>query len=206
LKLTLETDLYRTIESNSEGNFKDKGSKFLAFAFPVQNEEQFKVIISDIKKKYYDARHHCYAYRICPEDPVYRINDDGEPSGTAGKPIYGQIMSNNLMNILIVVVRYFGGTLLGTSGLINAYRAASLDCIKKARIIERTIEDSLVLNFDYEKLNLVMRIIKEENIHIVHQECSLECTIKINIRKSKIEKVINRLMKIDHLKYELVNL
>ena len=150
--MILETDSYRTIESNSEGNFKDRGSKFLAFAFPVQNEEQIKIFIGDLKKRYHDARHHSYAYRIYPENPVYRVNDDGEPSGTAGKPIYGQILSNNLMNILIVVVRYFGGTLLGTSGLINAYRAAALDCIDKARIIERTIESTLILNFDYEKL------------------------------------------------------
>jgi uncharacterized YigZ family protein len=202
----VETDSYRTIESNSEGNFKDKGSKFLAFAFPVQNEEQIKIFIADLKKRYHDARHHCYAYRINPENPVYRVNDDGEPSGTAGKPIYGQILSNNLINILIVVVRYFGGTLLGTSGLINAYRAAALDCIDKALIIDRTIENTLILNFEYEKLNMVMRIIKEENIRMVQQECAMECTMKINIRKSKMEKVINRLRKIDHIKYELVNM
>ena len=202
----METDTYRTIESKSEGIFKAKGSKFLAFAYYVENEEDIKSIIADLKKRYHDARHHCYAYRIYPEYPVYRTNDDGEPSGTAGKPIYGQILSSSLTNVLIIVVRYFGGTLLGTSGLINAYRSAARGCIEKARIIERIIEDTVILQFDYEKLNVVMRIIKEENIHIIQQQCEMECTIRINIRKSKLEKVLSRLVNVDNLKYELVNL
>jgi uncharacterized YigZ family protein len=202
--MIVDTDSYKTIEDKSEGIFKDKGSKFLAFAYNVEDEEHIKIIIADLKKRFHDARHHCYAYRINPEDPVYRTYDDGEPSGTAGKPIYGQILSNNLTNILIVVVRYFGGTLLGTSGLINAYRSAAQESIKRAHIIEQTIEDTVVLHFDYQKLNLVMRIIKEENIHIIQQECEMECNIKINIRKSKLDKVLNRLVKVEQLKFELV--
>jgi uncharacterized YigZ family protein len=200
----VETDSYRTIENKTEGIFKDKGSKFLSFAFPVDSEEQIKIVISEIKKKYHDARHHCYAYRICPENPSYRINDDGEPSGTAGKPIYGQILSNNLSNILIVVVRYFGGTLLGTSGLINAYKSASRDCIENAVIIEKTIEDTVILNFNYEKINLVMRILKEENIPVIIQNCAMKCTFKINVRKNKLEKVLDRLKKVDQLQYSKV--
>jgi uncharacterized YigZ family protein len=204
--MIVEIDSYRTIETNSEGIFKDKGSKFLAFGYHVYNEEQIKIIISDLKKRYHDARHHCYAYRIVPRNPVYRVNDDGEPSGTAGKPIYGQILSNNLIDVLIVVVRYFGGTLLGTSGLINAYRSATLDCIEKAKIIERSIENTVILNFGYEKLNMVMRIIKEENIPVIQQESEMECKMTIKIRKSIFEKTIIRLIKIEHLKYEIVNL
>jgi uncharacterized YigZ family protein len=203
--LKTETDLYRTIEKNSEGIFKDKGSKFLAFAFPVQTEEQIKIHINELKKKYFDARHHCYAYRICPEKPRYRANDDGEPSGTAGKPIYGQILSNNLFDVLIVVVRYFGGTLLGTSGLINAYRAGAADCIANTRIIERNIEKKLTIFFGYDKMNQVMKVIKEENMHIILQQSDMECTFFLNIGKSKLENALNRLLKIEHLKYELEN-
>jgi uncharacterized YigZ family protein len=196
---TSSTDLYRTVSHTSEGSFKDKGSKFLAFAFPIASEDEAKTIVNDLRKKYHDARHHCFAYRIDPENPKYRVNDDGEPSGTAGKPIYGQILSNKLFNILIVVVRYFGGILLGTSGLINAYKLASIDCINNAAIIERTIETYFDLKFQYDKMNLVMRVIKEENIRIVHQDFKVDCKMRLSIRKNNYKKAIERLEKVENL-------
>lgn len=201
-----QSDLYKTIAETSEGSFKDKGSRFLSFAFPVTNEEEIKKIVGELRKNYHDARHHCYAYRINPENPSYRVNDDGEPSGTAGKPIYGQLLSNDLHNILIVVVRYFGGTLLGTSGLINAYKLASADCIHNAKILEKKITALFEIRFPYEKMNLVKRIIKEENIDVIHQIFDINCMMTIQIRKNAIEQVSERLEKIDQLQIALKNL
>ncbi|OFX54518.1 MAG: YigZ family protein, partial [Bacteroidetes bacterium GWA2_30_7] len=150
-------DTYLTIESQSEGLFKDKGSKFIAFAIPVCNEDEIKQHLESIRKKYYDARHHCYAYRLGLEGNIYRTNDDGEPSNTAGKPIYGQILSNELTNVLIIVVRYFGGILLGTGGLINAYKSASANAIANAKIIKKTEDTLLKIIFDYTITNDVMK-------------------------------------------------
>lgn len=194
------SDSYKSISKAAEGLFKDKGSKFLAFAYPINNEDEAKLIVANLRKEYHDARHHCYAYRINPENPIYRVNDDGEPSGTAGKPIYGQILSNDLFDIIVVVVRYFGGTLLGTSGLINAYRAATSDCIINSVIIEKIIETSFEISFPYEQMNQVMKIIKEENINTKKQDFNLDCFMVLSARKSILNKVIDRFEKIEQLK------
>ena len=143
-------DTYYTISAPSEGLFKDRGSRFIALAYPVTTEKEIKEIQVSLRKKYHDARHHCYAYRLGYDKSVYRVNDDGEPSGTAGKPIFGQIQSKDLTNIFIVVIRYFGGTLLGVSGLINAYRSAAADAIEHAQIIQKTIMDLYEISFEYQ--------------------------------------------------------
>lgn len=175
-------DSYKTITSPSEGLFKDKGSKFISFAFPISSENDVKSIIKDIKKKYHDARHHCFAYRIGANEKNYRLNDDGEPSGTAGKPIYGQIQSFDLSDILIVVVRYFGGVLLGTSGLINAYKNSAHDAIAKAKIVEKIVKQELLIAFPYPMMSQVMRIIKDENLEIKEQQLKENCKISVYIR------------------------
>ena len=162
-------DLYRTVEVVAEGLYKEKGSKFLAFVYPVATEEQIREIITGIKEKYYDARHHCYAWRLGAAKNHFRMNDDGEPSSTAGKPIFGQIQSFDLTNVLIVVVRYFGGTKLGVSGLINAYREAAADAIRNAVIVEKTVDEILRIRFSYLVLNDVMKVIKEENPEVLER-------------------------------------
>ncbi|MFA6704639.1 MAG: YigZ family protein, partial [Bacteroidales bacterium] len=154
-------DTYLTIEEKSQGIYKEKGSKFIALAFPVSNEDNVKEIIKSIKKEYFDARHHCYAYIIGHDKSVFRMNDDGEPSSTGGKPIYGQLLSNNLTNILIVVVRYFGGIKLGVSGLINAYKKAALDSINNAKIIQKTLNEVYSISFEYTLMNRVMKVLKD---------------------------------------------
>jgi len=160
-------DSYKTIKAKSEGLFKDKGSKFLSYAFPVETEEEIKEILIQIKKEHHSARHHCYAWRLGTEEITFRANDDGEPSSTAGKPILGQLLSFELTNILVVVVRYFGGTLLGTGGLINAYRTAAAEAIKNAKTVTRVVEDKFTLKFTYNEMNDVMQIIKQENLNIL---------------------------------------
>jgi uncharacterized YigZ family protein len=182
-------DTYKTISNRSEGLFKDKGSKFFSFAFPINSEEQVKHYLTELKKKYYDARHHCYAYKIGLNDNRYRINDDGEPSGTAGKPIYGQILSHDLSDILIVVIRYFGGTLLGTSGLINAYKQAAFLSIENAEVINRTVKGSLQLNFGYDLMSVVMRIVKDEHLEVVEQDFRESCRLILNIRLNDFERI-----------------
>lgn len=193
-------DEYKTIKTISEGSYKEKGSKFLAFAFPVESEEDIKEILQDLRKKYYDARHHCYAYSLGPKRECYRSNDDGEPSGSAGKPIYGQLLSFDLTNILIVVIRYFGGTKLGVSGLINAYRTAARESIEANTILLKTIQSIFHLDFDYVQLNDVMRIIKDMNPKILHQEFEMKCQMSLSIRESSAEELANKLMNVENLK------
>ena len=193
------TDTFRTIQSPSEGTYKEKSSKFLSFAIPVQTVDDVKELLAHYKKEYYDARHVCYAYRIGAEELEFRYNDDGEPSGTAGKPIYGQILSNELTDILIIVVRYFGGIKLGTSGLITAYKDASADAISNSEIVEKTIDVAFSVSFQYEYLNSVMRIIKEEEITILEQKFDNKCFVNLLIRKANVEKCQNRLIKIETL-------
>ena len=197
----MESDNYKTIKSSSEGTYKEKGSRFLAFAFPVVNQEEIKPIIEGIRKEYHDARHHCYAYMIGRDRIIWRINDDGEPSGTAGRPILGQINSFRLTNILIVVSRYFGGTLLGVSGLINAYKTAAAEAIKNAEIVERTLHEYYDIDFPYTSVNDVMKILKEEDAGQSGQTFELECSIIINVRVSAREKLISRLSRVEGLKY-----
>ncbi|MBN1820964.1 MAG: YigZ family protein [Prolixibacteraceae bacterium] len=185
-------DTYQTIEKISEGLFKDKGSKFISYAYPITNEDQVKEILTEIKKSHHSARHHCYAWRMGTENITFRANDDGEPSSTAGKPILGQLLSYDLTNILIVVVRYFGGTLLGVSGLINAYKSAAADAINNNNIIEKKIEAVFEIQFSYNELNSVMQILKNENINQLTTDFKESCMIRFSVRKSDAIRV-NRL-------------
>ncbi|MDX9883512.1 MAG: YigZ family protein [Prolixibacteraceae bacterium] len=178
-------DRYKTIENPSEGLFKEKGSRFIAYAFPVSTEDEIKEHLFRIKKEHYSARHHCYAWRLGADKVRIRANDDGEPSSSAGKPILGQIQSFGLTNILIVVVRYFGGTLLGVSGLINAYRSASKDAIENAHIVEKTVENMLLVEFGYESMNEVMKIFKDEQLPQIETSFNLNCRIKTSVRLSE---------------------
>ncbi|NQU53694.1 MAG: YigZ family protein [Bacteroidetes bacterium] len=192
-------DLYNTIEKESKGYFKDKGSKFYSYAFPLQNENEVKEIIARLKKEHHSARHHCYAWRLGTEDIRSRANDDGEPSSTAGKPILGQLQSFEVTNALIVVVRYFGGTLLGVSGLINAYRNAATDALNNAEILEKLIEKKYNISFSYIELNEVMHIIKRENYNIQNTDFQESCSLIFSVRKSeanKAEKIFNDLYKV----------
>ncbi|MBW8333108.1 MAG: YigZ family protein [Prolixibacteraceae bacterium] len=193
-------DTYKTIEKPSEGLFKDKGSKFISFAFPVNSEEEIKEIVQSIKKEHHSARHHCYAWRLGADQLHFRANDDGEPSSTAGKPILGQIQSFDLTNILIVVVRYFGGTLLGVSGLINAYRSAALDAINQAEIVEKLVEKWLLVEFDYGAMNEVMKIFKDEKLPQIDPLFDLKCKIKTHIRISELNRIEEALINIEGVK------
>jgi uncharacterized YigZ family protein len=186
------SDTYKTIKSPSQGLFKDRGSRFLSFAHPVKTLEEVKSLLEDHRKKYYDARHHCYAYIMGSERSVWRYNDDGEPSGTAGKPIMGQINSFGLTDILIVVTRYFGGTLLGTSGLITAYKTAAYEAITNSIIIELTVNEYYKVVFPYSLMNKVMKIIKEENLAQTKQEFGSECSLIISFRSSAHRKILNK--------------
>lgn len=195
----LTDDTYLTLDSVGEGIFTEKRSKFLAFAHHVTNIEQIKEHLAYYQKQYYDARHVCYAYMLGVERTNFRANDNGEPSGTAGKPILGQINSYGLTDILIVVIRYFGGIKLGTSGLIQAYKQASIEAIEAAEIVERTVDVKFEFTFDYVVMNDVMRIVKEENPVVEEQRFDNACYMCLRIRKSCSKKLINRLEKVDTL-------
>lgn len=182
-------DTYKTIIEQSEGLYKDKGSKFIAFAIPVLNEEQIKEHLQELRKKYYDARHHCYAYALGPMRDAFRINDDGEPSGTAGKPIYGQILSHDLTNILIVVIRYFGGVKLGVRGLINAYKAAAQEAIDNNTIEEKIIKEVYELEFDYPLMNEVMRVLKEQELEQISHDFAMSCKILFAVRRNSADNI-----------------
>lgn len=199
------SDSFLTIRSNSEGLYKEKGSKFIARAFPVENEDDVKEVLQKLKKEYYDARHHCYAYRISPEDEKFRSNDDGEPSGSAGKPILNQLLSKELMNVLVVVVRYFGGTKLGVSGLINAYKTATLEALNNADVIKRFLYRQIEIRCTYAHLNSVLRIIKEEDAEILTRDFSLDCVIKIQIKRNDLEKIIFKMNEAREFSFEVLN-
>lgn len=198
-------DTFKTISKPSEGLFKDKGSKFMSFAFPVESEEEIRNIIQQLRKEHHSARHHCYAWRLGYDKSVFRANDDGEPSSTAGKPILGQIQSFDLTNILIVVIRYFGGTLLGVSGLINAYRGAAADALLQAEIIEKLVEKLLLIEFDYLVLNEVMKIFKEEKLTQNQPQFDLRCQIKTQIRLNDLNRIEEGLKKVEGLKISYIN-
>lgn len=178
-------DTYLELSRDSEGFYKEKGSKFLSYAFVVQNEDEIKERIADLKKQYYDARHHCYAYVLGFDGEIYRANDDGEPGHTAGDPILGQIRSNYLTNTLIVVVRYFGGTKLGVSGLIHAYKTAAADAIAQNEIMEKQMISEIKIRFEYPQLNNVMKLVKDQNLEIVSQSMEMTCEITLAVRLSK---------------------
>ena len=193
------SDSFNTIEKESQGYFKDKGSKFYSYAFPLQNEEKVKEIIVGLKKKHHGARHYCYAWRLGTENIRYRANDDGEPSSTAGKPILGQLQSFNVTNILVVVVRYFGGTLLGVSGLINAYKNAANDVVNNAKILNKLIEKKYKISFTYNELNDVMHLLKQNNYYIVSTDFQDSCSLVFTVRKSEAEnaeRLFNKLYKV----------
>lgn len=186
----IDKDTYKTIEAASTPVlFKDKNSKFFGYAFPVLNKDDVKQHIETLKKEHHAARHWCYAYQLGNETISYRANDDGEPTNSAGMPIYGQIQSFDVTNILIVVVRYFGGVKLGVGGLINAYRTAAQLALESSNIVKKTINTDYLIKFDYKNMNTVMRIIKEKNLKIVNQELKLDCKITIAIRKKEAEQV-----------------
>lgn len=189
-------DSYKTIKHMCEGFYSEKRSKFLAFAHPVESVEKVKEIVAEYRKKYYDARHCCYAYVLGPEREEFRANDDGEPSSTAGKPILGQINANELTNILICVIRYYGGVNLGTSGLIVAYRSAAADAIAHSEIIDQLIEENVSYQFTYPMMNAVMRVVKEMDAHIVAQNFETTCEIVLSIRKSRVKDLKDRLEKL----------
>lgn len=197
-------DTYLTITNPAEGEYTEKRSKFLGFAFHVETTEEVKAIVDEYKKKYYDARHACYAYMLGSRRDVFRAVDDGEPSGTAGKPILGQINSHELTDILIVVVRYFGGIKLGTSGLIEAYRAAAAEVISNAVIEERTINTVVRVTYDYALMNRVMRVVKEEEPKIRLQDFQMMCVLELEIRNSKLEALLAKLRLIREAKTEIL--
>jgi uncharacterized YigZ family protein len=194
-----QSDSYKTLLNPSEGLYKDKGSKFFAFAYPIENEDIILNYIQQLKLKYHDARHHCYAYSLGYNREKYRTFDDGEPSGTAGKPIYGQILSHNLHNVLIVVVRYFGGTLLGTGGLIKAYSSAANIAIENATIVEKIIGQHITLQCSYTQLSTIKYLIKINAAEIVEQHFDNRCELKIMVRKSNYSFLINQLKQIENI-------
>ena len=196
-------DLFRTIESPSEGLYKEKGSKFIAFAYSIDSEEAIKEKIASIRKQYHDARHHCFAWRLGASLERYRVNDDGEPSGSAGKPIFGQIQSHNLTNILVVVIRYFGGTLLGVGGLMNAYRSATADALNNANILELKVFAHMNLDFSYPQMNGVMKVIKDFHLEFENQEFDLECSLTLKVWQRDQDRVIERISKIEGCKIVL---
>jgi len=189
-------DQYKTIKEYAEGIFKDRGSRFLSFAFPVDNELDVNKHRVELRKKYFDARHHVYAFHIGVDNPFFRSSDDGEPSNSSGPPVLGQIRSFGLTNILIVVVRYFGGTKLGVPGLINAYKTAAFDAISNAQIITKNIEYQIVIEFEYAEMNNVMRLLKNDGIRILSQNFDLNCSIQLMITKPVYEIMLEKLQKI----------
>lgn len=184
--MTNRNDTYKTIAGPANGLYKDKGSRFLSYAFPVDTEAEVKQHVQQLKKEFFDARHHCYAYRIGLSGEQWRANDDGEPSSTGGKPILGQLLSQELTNVLIVVVRYFGGIQLGVPGLIHAYRTAAADALTHAQIIEKTAKEIMTVKFPYIEMNSVMKRLKDEQIAIIEQHFDNECELKIAVPLSKV--------------------
>ena len=193
-------DTYLTINEPGEGIFRDRGSKFIAFVYPIQSEQDIKPLVAKLKSEHPKANHHCWALRLSPDRSVFRVNDDGEPSGTAGRPILNILLSQNLTNIAVIVVRYFGGTLLGVPGLINAYKVATEDALKQIKVIEKTVNDIYQLAFNYLQMNDVMRVIKSENLTINEQQFNTDCQLNVEVRKSQIEKVMGLLHHIDGVK------
>lgn len=193
-------DTFLTIKNPSEGEYKEKGSKFLAFAFQVRTEDEVKERLDELRKKYYDARHHCYAYQLGQNSELWRANDDGEPNHSAGTPILNQLKSFNLTDILVVVIRYFGGTKLGVSGLINAYKTATEEALQNAEIEEKIITKIVSFSFDYLGMNDVMKLIKDYELEIVEQEFTNTCQMKLSVRLAILEEVEAKLNDIKEVK------
>ncbi len=202
----IPVDTYRTIKGPAQGEiFKDRGSKFIGYAFPATTEDQIKQHILSLKESHHKARHWCYAWRLGTEVITFRVNDDGEPNNSAGNPIYGQILSHDLTNILIVVVRYFGGTKLGVGGLINAYRTSAGLVIEASKIIKKTIDVNFELRFDYPDMNKIMRLIKENDLNIVRQEMNMNCIIELAVRKKDEENILRKIKELRCAKIKMIN-
>ena len=189
-------DSYKTIAKPAEGSYSEKRSKFLAYAFPVQNEQEVKQRLAEIQKKHWDARHHCYAYILGPHKEAYRLNDNGEPSGTAGRPIYGQLLSKDLTNTLVIVVRYFGGIKLGVSGLQNAYKVSAREALDAAVIEERTIQETYRVTFEYVKMNDIMQILKDPYVQVVDRQSYMQCVYTISVRQREADRITEALRKV----------
>ncbi|MBR5912004.1 MAG: YigZ family protein [Bacteroidales bacterium] len=185
----MNDDTYKIISTCGEGLYKEKGSKFIAETFVVTSEDEAKAAVASVKKKYFDARHHCYAYMIGPDKKTFRSSDDGEPSGTAGKPILNQILSKDVTNLCIVVTRYFGGIKLGTSGLINAYKTAAREALDNSTIVEKTINEIYSLEFEYPLMNEVMRILKDEELEQLNPRFELDCYLEFSTRKNDAPRI-----------------
>ena len=198
-------DSYLTIAAPAEVIYKERSSKFLTYAYPVESEEEIKILLDALRKEYYDATHHCYAYRLGPQGDLFRANDDGEPSGTAGKPILGQLLSANVTNCLVVVVRYFGGTKLGVSGLIQAYKESTSEVLAVSDIIEKTVDRVIRVDFSYISMNGVMRVIKEMSPRIDEQLFDNLCTMRLRIRESEADQLIAKLLKVEGVTVETEN-
>ena len=189
-------DTYKTIAKPAEGSYSEKRSKFLAYAFPVQNEQEVKKRLAEIQKKHWDARHHCYAYILGPNKDAYRLNDNGEPSGTAGRPIYGQLLSKDLTNTLVIVVRYFGGIKLGVSGLQNAYKVAAREALDAAVIEERTVQEQFRVTFEYVKMNDIMQILKDFEVQVLDRQSYMQCIYTISVRQRDADRITGVLRKV----------
>lgn len=196
------SDTYQTIAGPAEGLFKDRGSKFFAYAYPIATEDDIKPLLEKIKEQHHTSRHCCYAWKLGPHGKRYRANDDGEPSGTAGKPILGQLESNSLTNVLVMVVRYFGGTKLGVGGLINAYRTSAAEALSEAKVLECTVDDVYEACFEYPLMNVVMRVVKERSLTVVEQDFRESCRLIVKIRQSEAAAVAEQL---DHINGVTVN-
>jgi uncharacterized YigZ family protein len=197
-------DTFKTIRTPAEGIFKDRGSKFLSYAYPIENENEVKPLVENLKKEHFKAVHHCYAYRLGLDRSNFRVNDDGEPSGTAGKPILNTLLSQDLTNILVIVVRYFGGTLLGVPGLINAYKSATIEALVVADIFEKTVNDVYNVSFEFVQMNDIMKIVKEFSLKIRNQTYDNQCTMELEFRKTLTNQVIGKLEKIDGIMVEYI--
>lgn len=193
-------DTYKTITATAEGIFRDRGSKFIGYAYPVRSEDEVKSIVQNLRSEHAKARHFCWALRLTPDRNIFRIQDDGEPSGTAGRPILNTLLSADLTNILIVVVRYFGGTLLGVPGLINAYKTAAAEAIQAAQVVEKTVNDIYEIGFDYLAMNDVMRVFKDEQLNMLEQQFDNTCTIRFEVRKASLNTVLGKLEKIEGIR------
>lgn len=196
----LFSDTYQTIIQASEGVFRDKGSKFIAYTYPIKSETEVKEITAKLRAEHSKARHFCWAIRLTPDRNVHKFNDDGEPSGTAGRPILNALLSADVTNILVVVVRYFGGTLLGVPGLINAYKTATVEALNAAEIVTKTVNDVYELEFDYLMMNDVMRVVKDEQLNILSQNFDTYCKLSFEVRKASLNQVMGKFDKIEGLK------
>ena len=195
-------DTYKTITGSAEGLFKDKGSKFFAYAYPIEDESEVKDLVDQLKKEHFKAVHHCYAYRLGQDRTNFRVNDDGEPSGSAGKPILNVLLSKDITNILVVVVRYFGGTLLGVPGLINAYKTATQEALVNAEIVEKTVNEIYEVRFEFVQMNDVMKVVKEFGLKVKNQLFDNQCTLQLEFRRNMTNQIIGKLEKIEPIEIE----